>query len=452
VRKEQEIVQLLGTFLDASPITATEVLYHGFSEATTRFANNLIHQNVAEENDSVTLRTMKEGHVGLSTSNQFNPEHIKELVQTTVSLMTEQPAMDFAPELRGPSSYSKLDNFDEKTAVMTARDRASIVQSIINQVSEHKLMAAGALVTGYNDIAIRNSKGLNAFHRSSHFEISLTIYDQNGGSSWMMVEGSRTDLDLMQQKLSTCIERTLLNKNPRTLKPGRYTVILEPAAVGTMVEFLGYLAFGAKDYLLGRSCFHNMLGQHITGNLVTIDDDAYHPQTIGLPFDYEGTARQKVRLIDKGIAAALVHDSSTARQMNTETTGHSLPQPNEIGPMPANLVMAAGHTPLDQMIAQSDQAILVTRFHYNRVVDRKNAVITGLTRDGLFAVRDGEIAFPLHNFRYNTNIMNAFSRIEQLSSERFLVGEYSKVVTPALKIKDFLFTDVSAQNKDDQGL
>ncbi|MBN2381988.1 TldD/PmbA family protein [bacterium] len=443
MREQKRIIQNLEAFLEQSPVADTEVIYNGWTEATTRFAHNIIHQNVSDKNSSVTIRTMEDGHIGVLTTNQLDQTRVRDVIARVVTRMRENPRMEPEYVLRGAEQYRALHNFSEQTAHMTADHRASIVEAIIHQVTQAGLMAAGALVTGYHITSIVNSKGLRAYHRRSTFELTLTLIDNQGGSGWTIFSGSNVDGDCVQDRVNRCIQRTLATRNPQKIEPGRYTVILEPPATGVMLEFLGYLAFSAKEYLRGRSVLSDRLGQAVTGKHVTIHDDAYHPLTTGIPFDYEGAARQKVTLIDKGVATGLVHDSLTARTMNTVTTGHSLPQPNTIGPLPLNLVMDPGQNALEHIIAQTDNGILVTRFHYNRVVDRKNSVLTGLTRDGTFAIRNGEIAFPINNLRYNTNILEAFSRIEHISSEHYLVGEYAKVVAPALKLDDFLFTDVS---------
>ncbi|MFC1849604.1 TldD/PmbA family protein [candidate division CSSED10-310 bacterium] len=437
---QAHIMATMRHLLQKSPVTDTEVILDGLTEATTRFANNHIHQNVAEDRREIACRVVQQGQVGYARANQMTGQAAENMLQQAIARMEAHPVTCQNFQLVNPQQYKPLQNFDSTTAHLDAARRADIVETIINRVKADGLLAAGTVLNGFHEIGVVNSRGVEAFHRFSHFHLTLTVYDQNNASSWTAIEGTTCDPDEILPAVEKTVQRALRSKNPQEIPAGHYTVILEPAATGTFIENLGWLAFGAKDHLQKKSCLYNRIGENVTGALVTVYDDAYHPLSLGMPFDYEGTSKQVAVLIDKGVASGIVHDSVTARLMNTQSTGHSLPQPNPIGPIPGNLIMKQGPHSLEDIISDTKEGILITRFHYNSIVNEKNTALTGLTRDGTFFIRNGELAFPIKNLRYNERILGAFNRIEAISHKQILTGEYSKVVVPALKINHFHFT------------
>ena len=178
------------------------------------------------------------------------------------------------------------------------------------------------------------------------------------------------------------------------------------------------------------------LGERVMGQNVTIRDDFEQPEHLGLPFDFEGAPRWPVTLIENGIARDVVYDSYYAAKLHHDNTGHGLPAPNPDGPMPLNIVVNPGVRSLDEMIAAVDRGVLVTRTWYIRLVDQKQTIITGMTRDGLFLIEKGAIECGLKNMRFNESIVAALGRCELASD---LVRSESHVL-PAVRIEDFHFT------------
>jgi predicted Zn-dependent protease len=244
---------------------------------------------------------------------------------------------------------------------------------------------------------------------------------------------------------SRAVGKAELGRHPRAIEPGAYTVVLEPAAASTLMQFLGYLGFGAKAFLEDRSFMSGKLGERLCSELVTVVDDPLSPEALGLPFDFEGTPAQRVTLIDAGIARDVVWDRTTAKKAGRESTGHGLPPPNSSGPFPLNLRMEPGMSPLDDLVASTERGLLVTRFHYSNVVNEKEAVLTGMTRDGTFLIEDGKLRYGVNNLRYTQNAIEALRNVEgvgdstEISSELFFGGSRA----PALKIRDFNFSSVT---------
>jgi predicted Zn-dependent protease len=268
-------------------------------------------------------------------------------------------------------------------------------------------------------------------------------------SSGYAQAGSRNVSRVMPEKVAErAIKKAIDGKNPIELEPGLYEVILEPLASSELLDFLGYLGFNAKTYQEGRSFMCEMMGKKVMGDNITILDDAYNEQGFAFPFDFEGVPKQKVQLIEKGIAKGLVYDSLTAGKENKESTGHALPAPNTFGPIPTNMVLLSGNSSLDKMIRNAKKAILVTRFHYTNTVEPKKTIFTGMTRDGTFLIENGAITKPIKNLRFTESIINALNKVLETSQDLTLVGGgagyegrfATGTLVPALRIESFNFS------------
>jgi predicted Zn-dependent protease len=226
---------------------------------------------------------------------------------------------------------------------------------------------------------------------------------------------------------------------PVELPPGDYPVVLEPYAVVDIADMLGYLGFSALAVQEERSFFEP--GKRIGSDLVTLTDDASDRAGMPASFDYEGVPTQRVTLVDAGICRAVVHDAQTAARDGVASTGHGLPAPNPWGPFPLHMVMGAGGTPREELLGGLERGLLVTRFHYTNVVHPKQAIITGMTRDGLFLVEAGRITRPVRNLRFTQSYLDALGAVEAVSAERIAVdGFLGTAVVPSLRIGSFTFT------------
>ena len=225
--------------------------------------------------------------------------------------------------------------------------------------------------------------------------------------------------------------------DPVELPPGDYPVVLEPYAVVDIVDMLGYLGFSALAVQEERSFFE--AGRRIGSPLITLVDDASDDAGTPASFDYEGVPTQRVTLLDAGVCRDVVHDAQTAARDGVASTGHGLPAPNPWGPFPLHMVMAAGTTPREELVAGLERGLLVTRFHYTNVIHPKQAIITGMTRDGLFLVEGGRIVGPVRNLRFTQGYLDALDRVEAVSAERIAVeGFLGTAVVPALRIGELL--------------
>jgi predicted Zn-dependent protease len=249
---------------------------------------------------------------------------------------------------------------------------------------------------------------------------------------------------------STAIDKSVRSADPVDMPEGEYTVVLEEDAVGEMIEFLGYLGFGALAFQEGRSFMCGKLGEKIVGENITIWDDGFDRRGFSFPFDFEGVPKEKVTLIEDGIARAVVYDSLTAGKEGKKSTGHSTGSPVG-GPMPLNILMKEGQNTKEEMIASTEKGIYVTRFHYTNVVEPMKAVLTGMTRDGTFLIEKGKITRPVKNFRFTQSVLEALSNTTMIAKKAKLIGGGAGYgarfpmgsVVPALKIEKFKFSGVT---------
>jgi predicted Zn-dependent protease len=230
------------------------------------------------------------------------------------------------------------------------------------------------------------------------------------------------------------------------LEPGSYPVVLEPYAVGTVLEYLSLAGLSALAVEEGRSFME--LGSQVMGSNVRIWDDGLDPSGIPSAIDFEGVAKQRVDLVRDGVAVGVVHDSATARRAGIASTGHGLPAPNTWGPLAWNLFMAGGQASSTESLTEGiERGIWVTRFHYVNIVHPRKAVLTGMTKDGTFLIENGRIGRPIRNLRFTQSIPEAFSRIEAATAEtRLTMAEYTGIATriPALRVGSFTFTGATA--------
>ncbi len=451
---------LFSRVLKHSTAEETELLIGGGRHALTRFANNTIHQNVAEENYVLSVRTVFGGRTARATTNKFDDESIGRVVRAAESIArVQQPDPDLQP-MPSPGEAGATANVPQRsfeaTAAVTPEQRAEAVGKMVAVARRHGLTAAGIFSISESVEAVLNSRGLSAFHTQTTGEISVTM--MAGDSSGWQKANSPDVANLDAVALAeTAARKALESRSPRELPPGKYTVILEPAAVLDLVGFM-FWDWGGLALLDQRSFLTNRMEQKIFGENVSIWDDVYHPLQSGPAFDGEGIPRQRVQLVRNGVARNLVYARATAARMKRsdwaarvgviQPTGHGFPLPNEIGEAPLNIVFEGpardSAKSVEQMIAETERGVLVTRLWYIREVDPYEKILTGMTRDGTFYLEDGRLRWGVRNFRLNESLLEMLSQVEAMSEPVRASGEEAfDMVVPAMKIRDFNFTEVT---------
>jgi len=437
-----------------------EVLFSGGKSALTRFANNIIHQNVAEENYAVSVRTAFGQRTARSTTNKLDDDSLKRVVQSSERLAKVQhPDSDLLPipdpSDAGTSAREGLPtrHFGE-TAAITPAQRAETVKKIVSVADKHKLTTAGIVSTSESVEGIFNSRGLADWHTQTSSEISITMLAADS-SGWQKANSPNVANLNAAALAETAARKAFESAAPREIPAGKYTVILEPAAVLDIVGFM-FFDFGGLSILDQRSFLNNRVRTKLFGANINIWDDVTHPLQSGPPFDGEGVRRQKVHLVENGVVKRLVYARATAEKMkgseykdklgSIEPTGHGFPLPNEMGEAPMNIVFGTSPDPVsvDQMIASTERGVLVTRLWYIREVDPYEKILTGMTRDGTFYVENGNIRHGVRNFRFNQSLIQMLSNVEAMGTPVRASGEESfDMVVPAMKVRDFNFTEVT---------
>ena len=235
------------------------------------------------------------------------------------------------------------------------------------------------------------------------------------------------------------------SQRPIDVPPGRHEVVLEPPAVDTLISFLSYMGFNGRAIQEGRSPFSGKMGERVAAETISIYDDALSPLTLGIPFDFEGTPKRRVDIIERGVFRSGVHDRRSAKLAGAESTGHALPQPNPEGPFPLNLFLQTGDASREDMIASTERGLLVTRFHYSNIVHPIETTITGMTRDGTWLIENGKVTSAVKNFRFTQSILEALSNVQMVGRDSVIASEFWFAATrvPALKISSFNFSGKS---------
>jgi PmbA protein len=437
-----ELQRLAGRVIALSQADETEIEIDSTTDALTRFANNTIHQNVADHTLSISVRAVVDGRTARATTNKTDEESLRRVVAAAATLARHQPENPDLLPMLGPQKYQKVARYFDATATENPMDRARAVTRVCKMAEKKKQTAAGIFASGSHQSVLANSTGLFASHQYTDAEFSVTILEENS-SGW--AKASVADIrDIHPDELAeSASNKAIASRNPRVLEPGHYTAILEPSAVLDIIGSL-FLDFSATSVLDKRSCLNDRMGKKIFGENITLWDDVYHPFQLGAPYDGEGLPRQKVLLVDRGVPKNLVYSRATAKKMKAKPTGHGLPLPTEYGEAPTNLVFSGGDKSVDDMIRSTERGILVTRAWYIREVDPYEKVLTGMTRDGTFLVENGRIAAGIRNFRFNQSVIEMLSNVEMLGPAVRAAGEESfEMVVPAMKVSNFHFSEVT---------
>jgi PmbA protein len=423
-------------------VTQVEAIVSQETQALTRFANNAIHQNVAERSTQLSVRPVIEGRTARATTNRLDAEGIRAVVAEAIAItrLTE-PDADLLP-LAEPESIAAVQRHFPSTAEATPEERARAVAAAIDAVAAERQTAAGIYSTGESRFTLYNSCGAAASYTETMARFSITAM---AGDSSGWAKASACDLRALDP---VALARSAARKaggsrNPRELPAGRYTVILEPAAVLDLAGqmFMDFSGTALRD---GRSFLNDRAGQQLFGENITVHDDVHHPLQAGASFDGEGVPRRRLTLIDRGTVREIAYSRQAARIAGGAPTGHGFPLPNEMGEAPMNIVISGGKSSVEEMVTSTARGILVTRLWYIREVDPYQKIFTGMTRDGTFLVEDGRVVEGVRNFRFNVGLMEMLSNVDELSPAVRASGEETfDMVVPAMKVRGFNFTEVT---------
>lgn len=447
MRTEDESMRTLEAVLKIASqgVDGAEVTLSGGLLGLTRFADNEVHQACELTRECIGIRVVHEGRVARIETADFSLEAVQAAVRQVRQMVQYMPKPELPYELPGPQKYLFTEAYDEATAKIGAMDRMAVVGRVFAKARQKGVSASGYVTTvngsvdegvdGDAPYAIANSKGLVAYHPSTRASVCVTMQGP-GGSGWAEATASSAasvDADMVA---SIAAQKALAQKRVRSVGPGRYTVVLEPAAVASLLEFL---AAGAtqEDVERGSSFMSGRIGEKIAHESITIDDDHGHELHRGVPFDVEGVARRRVRLIEGGVVRGPVVGLMSARRANLEPTGHQTRSAlsGEVE-RPQHIVMAGGDHSLSRIIESTTNGVLVSRLWYVRLLDPRTLTLTGVTRDGTFLIEQGRVTVGLENLRFNVSLIDLLSKVQMLGRPIASSG----MVVPPLKVSDFAFT------------
>ncbi len=437
---KNEIFGILQTGLEFSKADQTELIYIGEDFSLFRFAENVIIQNISRLDHTIMARAVLGKKLGVAVTNQTDDVSIREVVQTAIEIAGFQKEDPDFYSLPSSPLAPKVDGFYKKTDRFSPRDRSKGIEEAVKACREHKLSGTGMFQTESDITAVVNSLGTRQYFDETKSQFSLTASLSDEVSGWAQAynqDVGKIDIEKVTQR---AVSKALLSKNPIELPPGEYTVILEEAAVASLLLFLAFLGFGAKTFTTGRSFMAGKIGEKITGDNITIIENPYDPVMNAMPFDYEGVVKKRVPLIENGVAKGVVYNSYYANKSAVESTGHALLPNNTFGPYPKNMVMAGGDSSMEEMIASTEKGILITHFWYINYLNPMKTMVTGTTRDGTFLIERGKIKSAVKNMRIGQSILEAFSNATMISKKRELCPQFGVVMyVPALKIEEFTF-------------
>jgi len=440
ILNENEAKRLLEKVQKYSSADSFVLNLRGSNAYNLRFAVNSVTTNGFSDSLSLSISSSFGKKTGNVSLNKFDDDSIQKAVKTSEEIAKLSPdSNEFMPPL-GPQNYIKANNYSSSTENLNSESRASYLSYIINKSIQNDVVSAGFFENDVSFISLFTSNGLFVYNNNSRGGLSATSRTKDGSGSGRF-EKNYVDVNNLEHKeLSDwVIERTKLSANPEEIKPGRYTVILEPAAAADLITLcLGFMNSRQADE--GRSFFSkigggNKIGEELTDNKVFLYSDPSDINAPSMPFNSEGLPRNKTIWFGNGQLMNLHRNRFWAEKTNQPAI-----------PFPSNLIMKGTEKSLDQLISETDYAILVTRFWYIRTVEQRTMLLTGLTRDGVFEIRDGKINRPVKNFRFNESPVNVLKNLIDMTRPEKASGsenESMQVFVPALKVSDFNFSSLS---------
>jgi PmbA protein len=423
---------------------ATQVSIYILDESLTRFANNGIHQNVTESDISISVRVFIGTREGTASTNRIDHDGLDAVVDRARENARVSPENPDYAGLAGPAEYDFVRSFDEVAAEVSAQERAETVREICMLSDAENFNAFGAFTTGVSELVLANTAGMYAYHMATNADFQTVVMEKQGDASgWAHGSGWRVE-DIKASALgNSAIRKTKMGRDPVGIEPGSYPVVLDPYATQDILMMLNMTGMGAHTIQEGRSWINGRIGKKALSTNVSIWDDAMDPNGLPVPFDFEGTPKQRVEIVKNGVVMGPVYDRATAMKEKRESTGHGLPPSlRNFSPLATNLFMEPGDSSVEEMIKSTERGLYITRFWYTRPVHPADCVITGMTRDGVYWIEDGVIQHPVKNLRFTQSYVEALAGVEAVGKETVLLRAMGFVAArvPALKLKAFNFT------------
>jgi len=417
-----------------------EVMAETRTSALTRYADNVISQNVASASADYSVRLLENGRSAKINFNQADDASLKRAVASGLEILRKQKKDPSLLPLAKPRPVPAGKNlYFRETAGLSPLYRAERAAELARACKKAGQTAYGTFENGVSELTIANNLGLFVIHKETFASHAVTVRDRDG-FGWAEYPAHDVNEIPFARLNAAARAKAAASRAPKEIKPGRYTVILEPQAAADLLSFVGVYGFGGQIYNEGRSFICGQLGKKLLSPLLTLEENALDGAAAGMTFDYEGQPRTKVTLIENGVIKAPVHDRKTSKAAKTASTGHALPQPSYMGPIPLNLSVKPGQGSLADLIKGTERGILVTQFHYTNMLKAQEVEMTGMTRNGTFLVENGKIKFPVKNLRFTQSMVEAFSHVDAVAGEAVPVAAWGTMSCPAFRLKNFNFS------------
>lgn len=436
---EQEAKAILDKVIALSKADECTATLAGSVDGNIRFALNNVSTSGIVSNAELAVQVAFGKRVGTASINEFDDASLERVVRRAEDLAQLAPENpEFMPAI-GKQTYRASPTFSASTAAIDPDFRAKVAADSIGPCRDKGLIAAGFLDDGHSFFATANSNGNFGYQKSTNFNYTCTVRTEDGrGSGWVgrnLKDASEFDAG---DDIQVAMRKATESAEAKALEPGKYTVILEPAAAAGLISFMMRF-FDARSADEGRSFLSkkgggNKLGEQVYDPRVNLIADPWHPEAPVLPWDGEGLPRERLAIIEDGKVANLDYSRYWAQKQGKTATAR-----------PGNLLMAGGDKSTAELVRGTQKGILVTRTWYIRMVDPQTVLLTGLTRDGTFYIENGQIRHPVKNFRFNESPVIMLNNIDELGKPVRVAGDESSFVMmiPPMRLRDFTFTSLS---------
>jgi PmbA protein len=427
-------------------------LVHSERSGMARFAGSAVHQPTLIENDVVELQIVRDGRLGIASANRTDDEGLRVLADRAAEAAESAPPDPDFPGLAPPAEPPPVEGYDEETAELSAEEQARLAAAAIDASD---LDLYGFVTSGVTEMALTSSTGLAVSQPMTDVAV-LALAAVDGASGYAERTGWRlADVD-PAAAAAAAAEKAKLTRGAVELEPGSYPAVLEPPAFAELLAYFAYDAFGALGLIEERSYAFDKLGQKAFDERFSLADDALDPRGLPKAFDFEGTPKQRVELVESGILSGVVWDRDPAKRAGDghESTGHAPPSSlRNWGPLAFALSVAGGEAESPEQLAEVvGDGIYVTRLHYLSIVDPREGIVTGMTRDGTFRIRGGKIADPLVNLRFTVAVPDLLAELPGLTREPVLLNHNAYyddryatgVLSPAVATARFDVTGVGS--------
>lgn len=433
ILSKEEAKQILEKVMKLSTADSLEASLSGNSQGNIRYARNTVSTSGFNEDVSLGVTANFGKRSASSTINEFDDASLRKVVKRAEELAKLAPENPEFMEPLGPQEFKESNTFSQKTADITPEFRAEVANSSISPAKAKDVTAAGYLEDGAGFYSIMNSKGLFAYNKYSNLDFTVTMRTNDGtGSGWVTRDFNDVSKFNAAEASKVALDKAVMSREAKAIEPGKYTVILEPAAGSDLLQNMLY-NMGARQADEGRSFLAKQgggtkLGEKLVDERVTIYSDPFNEVVPASTWSGEGLPQEKVSWIENGVVKNMFYSRYWADKQGVKCV-----------PGPSNGIMMGGDATTEELIKSTDRGILITRLWYIRTVDPQTLLYTGLTRDGTFYIENGKIKHPIKNMRFNESPVIMLNNLEALGQQQRVGGN----LIPVMKIRDFTFTSLS---------